>query len=82
VTLRQSHTATKFCGRILFYSSADKSLARPTSLSIVFSVHGTGVSPAGPHPENRMGDQNIGSTVRPVSSGLQVPGEPFPSWSG
>ena len=30
----------------------------------------------GPDPENRAGDQDIGSSGRPVSSGLQVPGEP------
>ena len=29
-----------------------------------------------PDPENRVGDQDIGSPGRPVSSGLQVPGEP------
>jgi len=29
-----------------------------------------------PDPENRVGDQNTGSPVRPVSSGLQVAGEP------
>ena len=29
----------------------------------------------GPDPENRVGDQNTGSPGRPVSSGLQVPGE-------
>jgi len=28
----------------------------------------------GPDPENRLGDQDIGSPGRPVSSGLQVPG--------
>jgi hypothetical protein len=61
---------------------ADKSLALPTSLSIIFSVQGTGGSPKGPDPENRVDDQDIGSPGRPVSSGLQVPGEPFPSWSG
>jgi len=44
-------------------------------LSIVFSVQGTG-SPTGPDPENRVDDQDIGSPGRPVSSGLQVPGEP------
>jgi hypothetical protein len=48
------------------YRGADKSLVRPTSLSIVFSVQGTGVSPAGPDPENRVGDQDIGSPGRPV----------------
>jgi hypothetical protein len=58
------------------------SLARFTSLSIVFSVQGTGGSPTGPDPENRVGDKDIGSPDRSVSSGLQVPGETFPSWSG
>jgi len=33
-------------------------------------------SPTGPDSENRVGDQDIGSPGRPVSSGLQVPGEP------
>ena len=46
------------------------------NLSIVFSVQGSGGSPTGPDPENRVGDQDIGSPGRPVSSGLQVPGEP------
>jgi hypothetical protein len=64
------------------YRDADKSLARPTSLSIFFSVQGTGGSPTGPDSENRVGGQDIGSPGRPVSSGLQVPGEPFLSWSG
>jgi len=41
-----------------------------------FSVQGTGGSPTGPDPEIRVGDQDIGSPGRPVSSGLQVPGEP------
>jgi hypothetical protein len=36
----------------------------------------------GPDPENRVGDQDTGSPSRPVSSALQVSGEPFPSWSG
>jgi hypothetical protein len=40
-----------------------------------FSVQGTGGSPAGPNPENRVGDQDIGSQGKPVSSRLQVPGE-------
>jgi len=44
-------------------------------LSIVFSVQGTGGSPIGPDPENRVGDQDNGSSGRPVSSRLQVPGE-------
>ena len=44
-------------------------------LSIVFSVPGTGGSPTGPDPENRVGDQDTGSPGRLVSSGLQVPGE-------
>jgi hypothetical protein len=69
-------------GSRLKYRVADKSLARPTSLSIVFSVQGTGGSQTGPDPENRVGDQDTGSPGRPVSSRLQVPGETFPSWSG
>ena len=32
-------------------------------------------SPTGPDPENRVGDQDTGSPRRPVSYGLQVPGE-------
>ena len=44
-------------------------------LTIIFSVQGTDGSPTGPYPENRVGDQDIGSPGRPVSSGLQVPGE-------
>jgi hypothetical protein len=49
---------------------------------LFFSVRGTGGSQTGPDPENRVGDQDIGSPGTPVSSGLQMPGEPFPSWSG
>jgi hypothetical protein len=45
-------------------------------------VQVTGVSPTGPDPENRVGDQDTGSVGRPVSSGFQVSSEPFPSWSG
>ena len=45
-------------------------------LSVVFSVKGTHGSPTGPDPENRVGDQDTGSPGRPVSCGLQVPGEP------
>ena len=30
----------------------------------------------GPDPENRVGDQDIGSPGRPVSTGLEVPSEP------
>ena len=45
-------------------------------LSIVFSVQGTGGSPTGSDLENRVGDQDIGSPGRPVSSALQVPREP------
>ena len=35
-----------------------------------------GNSPTGPDPENCVGDQDTGSPGRPVSSGLQVSGEP------
>ena len=38
-------------------------------LSIGFSVQGTGGSPTGPDPENRVGDQHTGSPGRPGSSG-------------
>jgi hypothetical protein len=61
------------------YRGADKSLARPTSLSIVFPVQRAGGSPTGLDPENRVADQDTGSPGRPVSSGLQVPGEPVPA---
>jgi hypothetical protein len=54
----------------------------PTTLSIFFSVQVTGGSPTGQDPEIRVGDQDTGSPSKPVSSGLQVPGEPFPFWSG
>ena len=43
---------------------------------LFFSVQGTGGSPRGPDLEDRVGDQDIGSPGRPVSFGLQVPGEP------
>ena len=39
------------------------------------SIQGTGGSPMGPDPENRVGAKDVGSPGRPVSSGLQVPGE-------
>jgi len=45
-------------------------------LSIAFSVQGTGGSPTGPDPESRVGDQEVGIPGRPVSSEMQVPGEP------
>ena len=44
--------------------------------SIVVLVQGTGGSPTGPDPESRVGNQDTGCPGRPVSSGLQVPGEP------
>ena len=47
-----------------------------TTLQLFFSVQGTGGSPTGPDPENRVGDQDTGSPGRPVSSGLQEAGEP------
>jgi len=54
-------------------SASDEKL-RP-EFSIVFSVQGTGGSLTGPDKENWVGDQDIGSPGRPVSSGLQVPSE-------
>ena len=46
------------------------------TFQLFFLVQGTGGSPTGPDPQNRVGDQDTGSSGRPVSSGLQVPGEP------
>ena len=43
---------------------------------LLFSIQGTGGSPTGPDPENRVGDEDNGSPSRPVSSGMQVPVEP------
>jgi len=43
---------------------------------LFFQSQGTGGSPMGPDPENRVGDQDTGSPGSPVSSGLQMPGEP------
>ena len=43
---------------------------------ICFLVQRTGGSPTGSDLKNRLGDQDTGSPGRPVSSGLQVPGEP------
>jgi hypothetical protein len=78
-----NYTATVYPpSRPSMYRGADKSLARPTSLPIVFSIRGTDGSPTGPDPENRVGDQDVGIPGRPVSSGLQVPGEQCLSWSG
>jgi hypothetical protein len=76
------HRETSRFAIFIFYRGADKSLAQPTSFSIVFSVQGTGGSPLEPAPENRVGDQDIGSPGRPVSSGVQVASEPFPAWLG
>jgi len=45
------------------------------NFQLFFSVQGTGGSPTGPDPKNKVGDQDTGSPDRPVSSGLQVPGE-------
>ena len=42
---------------------------------MVFSVQGTGGSPTGSDPENRVSDQDTGSPERPVSCGFQVPSE-------
>jgi len=43
---------------------------------ILFSVKGRDISPNGPDPVNMVYDQYIGSPVTPVSSGLQVHGDP------
>jgi len=54
-------------------TSASEENRRPFNY---FSVQETGGSPTGSDPENRVGDQDIGTLCRPVSSELQVPGEP------
>ena len=41
-----------------------------------FSVQGTDENPTGPDPKNRVDDQGTGSPGRPVSSGVQLAGEP------
>ena len=46
------------------------------TFQLFFSVQGTSGSPTGLDPENTVGGQDTGSSGRPVSSGLQVPGEP------
>jgi len=46
------------------------------NFQLFFSVQGTGGISTGPDPENRVGDQDIGSPDRPFSSELQVLGEP------
>jgi hypothetical protein len=46
------------------------------NFQLFISVQGTGGSAMEPDPENRVGDQDNGSLGRPVSSGLQVPGQP------
>ena len=46
------------------------------SFNYFFLIQGTGGSPTGPDPENRVGDQDTGSPGGPVSSGLQVLVEP------
>ena len=56
--------------------SNDLRVGRKMATFELFSVQRTGGSPTGPDPENRVSDQVIGSPGRPVSSGLQVAGEP------
>ena len=42
---------------------------------LFFLVHGTARTSLGTDPENRVGDQHVGSPGRPVSSVMQLPGE-------
>jgi hypothetical protein len=62
----------QFCAAAMTSASDEKW----RSFKCFFSVQGTGGSSTGPDPENRMGDRDIVSPGRPVSCGLQVPGEP------
>jgi len=43
------------------------------NFQLFFSVQGTGGSPTGPDPENRVGDQDIGSPGRPFLLGCKCP---------
>jgi hypothetical protein len=42
----------------------------------LFSFKRTGRSTTGTDPEDRVGDQDVRSPGKPVSSGMQMPGEP------
>ena len=55
--------------------SNDHRLGRKMGKFQMFLVQGTGGSPRVPDPENAVGNQDIGSPGRPVSSGLQVHSE-------
>jgi hypothetical protein len=55
--------------------SNDLRVGRKMATFQLFSVQGTGGSPTGPDPESRVRDQENESTGRPISSGMQVPGE-------
>jgi hypothetical protein len=46
------------------------------TFKLLFSFHGKSSRPTGPDPENRVRDQDTENSGRPVSSGMQVPGEP------
>ena len=56
-------------------TSASEEKWRP--VNCFFSVQGSGGSSTGPDPENKVGDQDTGNPGRPVSSGMQVSGEPW-----
>ena len=51
-------------------TSASGQILRPFNC---LSVQGTGGSPTGPVPENRVCEQDIGGSDRPVSSGCKYP---------
>jgi hypothetical protein len=57
----------------MLYRGAEKSVARPTSPSIVFSVHGTGGSPTGPDPENRLVFKTLEAQVGQFLLGFKWP---------
>ena len=57
------------------HGSNDLRVGRKMANFQFFSVQGTGGSSTGSDPESRVGDQDNGSPGRPVSPGLQVPGE-------
>jgi hypothetical protein len=64
------------------YQGADKPLAQPTSLSVVFSVQRTGGCPTGPDLEYRVGDQTLETQVDQFLLGCKCPVSCFlPGWA-
>jgi hypothetical protein len=72
--LEANQKDSNYCPSNQFSAAAMTSTSEKNGdFSIFFSVQGTGGIPTGPDPRKRVGDQDNGSTGRPVSSGLLVP---------